>query len=83
MSRASNVILLRRAVRRAFRKVFRRAVRKDCRKVLSWRLKLKFGEAGLALLPEIREIRDVAVLEAILKRLETSDDLGDLRQVYH
>ncbi len=46
-------------------------------------LKLKFGAAGLALLPEIREIQDVAVLEAILKGLETADELEALRQLYH
>ena len=46
-------------------------------------LKLKFGAAGLALLPEIREIQDVAVLEAILKGLETADELEALRRLYH
>jgi hypothetical protein len=46
-------------------------------------LKLKFGAAGLALLPEIREIQDLAVLEAILKGLETADELEALRRIYH
>jgi hypothetical protein len=45
-------------------------------------LKLKFGSAGLALLPEIREIQDVAVLEAVLKNLETANDLDALRRIY-
>ena len=46
-------------------------------------LRLKFGAAGSALLPEIREIQDVAVLEAILNGLETTDGLDALRQIYH
>jgi hypothetical protein len=46
-------------------------------------LKLKFGAAGLALLPEIRAIQDVAVLEAILKGLETAAELEALRRIYH
>ena len=46
-------------------------------------LKLKFGAAGLALLPEIRKIQDVAVLEAILKGLETAAELEALRRLYH
>ena len=46
-------------------------------------LKLKFGVAGLALLPEIREIQDVVVLEAILKSLDTADEIEALRRIYH
>ena len=46
-------------------------------------LKLKFGAAGLALLPEIRAIQDVAVLEAILQGLETAAELEALRRLYH
>lgn len=46
-------------------------------------LKLKFGAAGLALLPEIREVQDVAMLEAILKELETADELEALHRLYH
>ena len=42
-------------------------------------LKLKFGATGLALLPEIREIQDVVVLEAILKGLETADEVDKNR----
>ena len=46
-------------------------------------LKLKFGATGLALLPEIRKIQDVTVLEAILKGLETAAELEALRRLYH
>ena len=46
-------------------------------------LKLKFGAAGLALLPEIRTIQNVAILEAILKGLETADKIEALRRIYH
>ncbi|HYQ92377.1 MAG TPA: hypothetical protein VES89_09980 [Candidatus Competibacteraceae bacterium] len=46
-------------------------------------LKLRFGTAGLALLPEIRTIQDVTILEAILKGLETADKIEALRRIYH
>ena len=46
-------------------------------------LRLKFGEDGLALLPEIQEIQEVKTLETILKNLETSDELESLRRIYH
>ena len=46
-------------------------------------LKLKFGAAGLVLLAEIREIQNVAMLEALLKGLETADELETLRRIYH
>ena len=57
--------------------------------LLRWRLEWRGlraapeRAAGLALLPEIRTIQDVAILEAILKGLETADKIEALRRIYH
>jgi hypothetical protein len=45
-------------------------------------LKLKFGDEGLKLLPEINEIKDVELLQTIHGAIETANTLDDLRQKY-
>ena len=45
-------------------------------------LKLKFGESGTNLLPEIEQITDVDTLSAVLDAIETVDTVEQLRQVY-
>lgn len=45
-------------------------------------LDLKFGAAGLALLPEIRAIPDVALLEAVLSAIRGASSVDELRAVY-
>jgi hypothetical protein len=45
-------------------------------------LKLKFGAAGLELMPEISELLDHEVLEAVLKAIETAASPADLRRVW-
>jgi len=45
-------------------------------------LKLKFGEAGLRLLPEITALTDIAVLEEITAGLERVKTLDELRRIY-
>ena len=45
-------------------------------------LKLKFGASGLALLPEISQIKDTNLLETILSGLETSSTIDELRSLY-
>jgi hypothetical protein len=45
-------------------------------------LKLKFGEEGLRLMPEIREIHDQEKLEAILQAIETVASPENLRRMW-
>lgn len=45
-------------------------------------LRLKFGETGLILLPEINQINDVALLEQIAKTIPQVSSLEELRKVY-
>jgi hypothetical protein len=45
-------------------------------------LKLRFGEAGLALLPEISQVAEYPVLRAVRDQIWTVDQPEDLRQIY-
>src|SRR5262249_38348992 len=45
-------------------------------------LKMKFGAAGLELMPELRQIRDHELLRKILHRIETAAGPDDLRRVW-
>lgn len=51
-------------------------------KGISLGLKLKFGESGQSLLPEIESIGDVDLLSTILEAIETVATVEQLRQVY-
>jgi hypothetical protein len=45
-------------------------------------LKVKFGAAGLELMPELREIRDHELLRKVLKRIETAESPEAVRRVW-
>ena len=45
-------------------------------------LKLKFGAEGLAMLPEVADIKDAGLLESILSGLETANTLAEWRNLY-
>lgn len=45
-------------------------------------LDLKFGEEGLKLMPEIREIDDIDVLRAIRSKIKPAKSLDELRAIY-
>jgi hypothetical protein len=51
-------------------------------KAIALGLRLKFGNSGQELLPEIEVIEDVKTLDAILEAIETTDTVDDLRQIY-
>ena len=63
--------------------VERSGIRQGLLEGISLGLKLKFGDSGNSLLPEISDIRDVEQLRAILTGLETADTLDELRQIIH
>jgi hypothetical protein len=45
-------------------------------------LELKFGEAGRAIIPEIRRIDDLTVIRAIYREIPPARTLDDVRRVY-
>ena len=45
-------------------------------------LEVKFGAEGLALMPEIRELQDPGVLEAVLEAIETASSPDEVRRVW-
>src|SRR4029079_13037008 len=45
-------------------------------------LDIRFGAAGAALLPEVRQITDPEVLRAILGRIKTATTIEEVRAVY-
>lgn len=62
--------------------VERSGIRQGLLKGIELGLKLKFGPEGLGILPEISELMDVHLLEAILDGLETVSTVDELRQLY-
>jgi hypothetical protein len=52
------------------------------RKGIALAAKIKFGAASEPLLPEIGEIADPDVLEAIVARLETATTIEEIRAIY-
>ncbi len=45
-------------------------------------LELKFGAEGLKLLPEIRALWELEVLQAVLQAIKTATTPGELRQIW-
>jgi hypothetical protein len=62
--------------------VERFALRKGQRQGIESLLKVRFGDEGLKLMPEIQEIHDEEILQAVLKALETASSLDEVRRVW-
>jgi hypothetical protein len=62
--------------------VERIGMKKGLLKGIEVSLTVKFGAAGLELLPEIRQLEDHAKLEAVLEAIETAASPEELRQVW-
>jgi hypothetical protein len=45
-------------------------------------LKMQFGDEGLELMPELRELRDHELLRKILARIDTAASSDDLRRIW-
>jgi hypothetical protein len=57
-------------------------LRKGLRRGIEVALKIRFGEEGLALMPEIQVIHEQEKLEAILQALEGPVSLEDVRRLW-
>ncbi len=45
-------------------------------------MKLKFGEAGQSIVPEIRELVDLSIIRAVYTSIEDATAVDDIRRVY-
>jgi hypothetical protein len=45
-------------------------------------LKLKFGAAGLEIVPEIRQLGDLAIIRAVYGQIEAARTIDEVRRVY-
>jgi flagellar biosynthesis/type III secretory pathway protein FliH len=45
-------------------------------------LKLKFGPAGQAIIPEVRALTDLRVIREVYARIETATTIDEIRQTY-
>jgi hypothetical protein len=57
-------------------------IRKGMRMGIESLLKVRFGEEGLKLMPEIHEVHEQELLEAILKALETAASPEEVRRLW-
>jgi hypothetical protein len=46
-------------------------------------LRLKFGDAGVALMPQLKEVYDAEQLRGVVKALATASSLDEVRQACH
>jgi hypothetical protein len=60
----------------------RTAVQEGLLRGIEVALDLKFGAAGLELMPELRQIQDHVLLDKILARIKAADSPDDLRRVW-
>lgn len=62
--------------------VERVGLRRGMRLGIESMLRFRFGDEGLKLMPEIREIHEEETLRAILKALETANSLDEVRRLW-
>ncbi|MGB3640727.1 MAG: hypothetical protein WBA39_24595 [Rivularia sp. (in: cyanobacteria)] len=62
--------------------VEQRGIKQGILKGIEALLEVKFGAEGNKLLPEISQIQDVDVLEAILTGIKTKNTLQEIREIY-
>ena len=65
-----------------YQEILKQGLRQGLISAIALGLELKFGIEGLQLMPEIEQIEDVAILEAIVQGIKTLNTLDELRQIY-
>jgi hypothetical protein len=79
---AQHVTYISTAERMGHQKGLQEGLRQGLLDGLELALALKFGRAGLNLVPELRQIEDPAVLRVVSERLRTATTLDELRRIY-
>jgi hypothetical protein len=75
-------ILAKRGMEKGLQQGLQQGMRQGLLLGIELGLKLKFGDKGLDLFPEISKIGDVEVLKAIQIGIETSNTIDELRKIY-
>jgi predicted transposase YdaD len=70
------------AKREGFQQGRREALQEGLLKAIQFGLELKFGVAGLALMPEIQKIQDLDLLNAIQEALKIANSPEELRLLW-
>ena len=74
--------ILKEGEKRGIQEGINLGIQQEFLSTLEWGLELKFGNEGLAILPEIRQITDLEILKQIRQALLTVNNLEELRQIY-
>ncbi|MFP4439940.1 MAG: hypothetical protein ACLFVO_22115 [Chloroflexaceae bacterium] len=74
--------VLEKGLKKGLEKGLERGRREELLAGIALALDLKFGDEGLALLPEIRHISEVTRLQAIRDQIKAAGTPEELRQVY-
>lgn len=69
-------------IQRGIQRGIQQGIQQEILSSIELGLDLKFGDAGLQLMPEIREIQDRELLKEIRESLRSVQTLNELRQIY-
>ena len=73
---------VQKAYEEGFREGMQQAIRQQTKENIQLGLELKFGVQGLELMPEIRQIQNMDVLQNIFEGLKVAKNLEELKSIY-